>query len=192
MKPDAEGKYVADIVERESGIPRSLPNGSLFRLYFLSPNSRYCFFAGLLLLAVEGLAYYSLLHPGPYANSTTDKTIMVLDAILVLLITSLPLLNTLQVRRAIQFGVSMIGRVDSLQDARTTAYTTPAGMKYGSINAMVSYIVNGQQQQSTVLIDRPWVADVEKGTQLRLLIDPKRSTILYVLGIAEQEHHLRL
>ncbi|MFL5733007.1 MAG: hypothetical protein ACJ78Q_07370 [Chloroflexia bacterium] len=64
--------------------------------------------------------------------------------------------------------------------------STYAGMSNGAIRPTISYSVNGVQHTAQRFLDRPWVRDVQPGTELHLLVDPDKSTILYVVGIAAQ------
>jgi hypothetical protein len=186
MKPDAEGEYVANIIEGKRDAPRSLPKGCLFKLYTMSPNSRYSIFVGFLCIALEAFLIFSR----PYQLREADRTAvtggMVVVGLLMLLVFLYPLLSVRRISRAIGFGINTMGRVERVQDARTGAYSTAAGMSNGAIRAMVAYTVNGQQLNSHTFLDRPWVPAVETGTELRLLVDPDKHSILYVVGIADQ------
>lgn len=187
MELDPEGAYVAQLIDWESSPPRALANRNWFRLYTLSPNSRYYIFLGFFLIALE--AFFLFLRPSQLreADRLTIMWTMVLVGLLSLLSFSLPLLNVRRISRAIRYGVNTIGRIERVQPARTGAYSTPAGMKNGAIEAMVSYLVNGQQHTSRLLLDRPWIRSVEIGGQLRLLIDPNKPSIPYVVGIMDKK-----
>lgn len=185
MKQDAEGKYVISIVGRERNTPRALPKGSLLKLYLLSPNSRYFLFVGLFFMGIEAVLVFFLLHPGRYDSIGSSAVMMTLVGMLLLLAFVLPLVNARKIKRAIECGLSITGSVDSVQNARTTPYSTPEGMRNGSIRAIVSYAIHGQQYHSQVFLDRPWALEVERGTRLRLLVDAGKHTVLYVVGIDE-------
>jgi len=186
MKTDAEGEYVANIIDKETHTPRPLPKGNLLRLYTIAPNSRYSIFVGFLCIALEVL----ILFLRPYQVRESDRVAatgaMVLVSLLILVAFSFPLLSVRRISRAIRCGISTIGRVERVQSARTTAYSTAAGMSNGAIRAMVAYTFNGQPFNSEVFLDRPWVGTVEEGTHLRLLVDPNNSSLHYVVGIADQ------
>jgi hypothetical protein len=182
-KPDAEGEYLANILRGQRDAPRSLPDGSALEFYTLSPNSRYFIFAGFVFMAVLGLLFYFRIQHVPYTDRPSHIVIMVFAGLLVILAFAFPLLNISRIRRAIQLGISTIGRVEAMQNARTTIYSTPAGMSNGAILVRISYTVDGLQQQSEKFLDRPWISDVQGGTQLELLVDPDKRTILYVVGI---------
>lgn len=185
IKPDVEGEYVAHIIDRQRDIPRSLPDGSLRKLYFLSPNSSYSIFVGFVFLPIEGLFFSQLQDPHDGASM---PMVMIMGAPIVLVGFGLPLINMRQVRYAIQYGVDTIGTVNGIRPGQTTAYSTAEGMRNGSIKAVTSYDVNGQPYRSEVFINRPWVHDVKVGTQLGLLVDPNKPAEPYVVGIAEQKH----
>jgi hypothetical protein len=191
MKRDLVGEYVANVVERYRDTPRSLPNGSLFRLYYLPPNSRYAIFVGLVLAVVEVLLSLYNRQPHPFANSTAETMVTGLGILLILFVFALPLRDMRRLSHAIKFGVSTMGRADKVLYTRpgpATAAHTYAGMTSGAIMATISYTSNGLQRTEELYLDQPWVRNVVQGTQLRLLVDPDKSTILYVIDIAPRNH----
>src|SRR5690242_2098907 len=117
MKPDVEGEYVESVIQRQVAPPRPLPEGSLFRLYFLSPNSRYSIFVGFFFMAGVGMLFFFKSQRVPYSN-TTSGNIALMGVVLVSLFAfAFPLVNAHRVRRAIRLGVVTIGKVDGVQDA---------------------------------------------------------------------------
>jgi len=186
MRHDAEGEYVAKIIKRDRDAPRSLPKGSTLKLYILSPNSRYSIFVGFLCLAIEGFLLLTRILKVPYTDSLSSTIFLVIALLLAILAFAFPVVNMHQVRHALESGISVIGKVDSVQSARTTPYSTAAGMSNGSINATVSYAIGDQEFQVPVFLDRPWVGSVKIGTFLRLLVDSDKHTIVYVVGIERQ------
>jgi hypothetical protein len=187
MGLDAEGAYVAQLIDGGSSPPRPLASRTWLRLYTLSPNSRYYIFLGFFLIALEGFFLFSRPSQLREADRLTLTVTMALVGFLILLSFSLPLLNVRRISSAIRYGVNTIGRIERVQPARTGAYSTPAGMKNGAVEAIVSYSVNGQQHTSRLLLDRPWIRSVEVGSQLNLLIDPNSFSILYVVGLMDQK-----
>jgi hypothetical protein len=180
-KPDVEGEYVANIIHRQRDAPRSLLDGNLLRLYTLSPNSRYFIFVGLFCLALAALCFFLALQGGPDAFGLAVTTM--LGGLLAAITLALPLVEARRIKRALQHGISTIGHVEGVKNARTTTYTTPEGMSNGAIRALVSYTVDGQPFRDDVFLDRPWVRDVQSGSQVELLVDPEKRTVLYVVGV---------
>src|SRR6266516_3101518 len=144
MKLDVVGEYVADIIDREKDAPRSLPNGSLTKLYFLPPNSRYAFFCGLVFIAMEGLFFFFRLQRVRYADSTSTTVIMLLVGLfLIPLAFAWPLAGMRRIKHAIEIVVNTIWTVDSVRIAGDKAHNTYEGMTNGAIRAEISYTVNG-------------------------------------------------
>jgi hypothetical protein len=184
MEHDAESVYVTQLIEGKNSVPRPLARRNLLRLYTLSPNSRYSIFVGFVFLALEVLIIFMGPHQVREADRTAAIGAMVVSGLFILVAFTFPLLSVRRISQAIRYGIGTMGRVERVQAARTGAYSTPAGMRNGAIEAMVSYSVNGQQHTSKVLLDRPWIRSVEVGSQLRLLIDPNKPSMLYVVDIA--------
>jgi hypothetical protein len=182
-KLDAEGEYVANIIRRQRDAPRSLPDGSALKLYTLSPNSRYSVLVGCVFMAAVGLLYFFRLQRVPYADSASSTLVMIAGVLFSLFAFAFPLVNVSRIRRAIHYGISIIGQVEAVQNARTTIYSTPAGMSNGAILARISYSVDGQSFRSDKFLDRPWISEVQGGTQLELLVDPEKRTVLYAAGV---------
>src|SRR4051812_19583633 len=105
MKPDAEGEYVAGIIRGQKETPRPLPKGSLRKLFFLSPNSRYDIFVALVCLGFLGLFFYVRLHPSRYATVETSTVLMVAAVIPIMIALVMPLDYALRIRRAVQVGI---------------------------------------------------------------------------------------
>ncbi len=136
-------------------------------------------------MGLVGMMYFFYLQGGPYTDSI-PIAMVALGGPLILVAFGLPLVIARRIRHAIEFGVSEIGSVDSLQIVGDRNQNTYAGMSHGRIRVMITYNANGQQCHSQVFLDRPWVRLVKVGTQLNLLIDPNKPSILYVVGIPEQ------
>lgn len=191
MKRDVIGEYVANVVERHRDTPRSLPTGSLLGLYFLPPNSRYVLCCGLLFIAFEVLMFLPDSSPHPVTKSAAETIaeaiMMGLVGLVILAAFAWPLRDVRRLSYAIKFGVIALGRTDKVLYSQPGAVLkTYAGMTSGAIMATISYTFNGLQRTEELYLDQPWVRTVVQGTQLRLLVDPDKSTILYVIGIAAQ------
>jgi hypothetical protein len=181
-KVDIEGQYVRAIIERQKSPPRSLPSKNLFHLYTTSPNSRYSFFVGFMLILGALFLVFVQLRGGRYSDNTL---MIIIIGFLVALAFLLPLANVMRIKHALEQGVSTIGTVTDVEAARDGAYSTAEGMRHGAIKALVSFNVNSDKHDSSVFLDRPWVRSVRKGTQLTLLIDPNNASIFYVVGIVQ-------
>lgn len=184
LKADTEGEYVASLIERKLDPPRSLPSNSLRRLYTLSPNSRYSIGVGFFFIGFEVFLALVQLHGGRYSDT---RLMMVGCLLLVLLGFGLPLVYVRRLTNAIESGINTTGIVDRLANARDTPYSTPAGMTNGEVKATISYSFNGRESSSTLVLDRAWVAALQPGTELKLLVDPNKPAILYVVGVVDRK-----
>src|SRR3954467_9837856 len=122
VKPDVEGEYVASIIARESITPRLLPNGSFLRLYSLSPNSRYSIFVAFLIIAACALSVF--LAQVSKQHYPGDSVILIAGGLLILVALALPLVHARRIKYAIEYGASEVGRVESVESARDTPYST--------------------------------------------------------------------
>lgn len=184
MKRDVEGDYVASIIEQERNPPRSLSGASRLRLCILSPNARYYIFASFFALALAVLMIVmTSISRRHWPNEQYAPLMPVILALIGFVVTYY---NARRTMHAIQDGISVLGRVESINPGQTTMYSTPEGMRNGSIRATITYKVNGLPSTNEAFIDRPWVRLVKQGTQLRLLVDPDSQSVLYVIGVAPE------
>lgn len=180
MKEDIEGNYVARFIVSKPTPPRSFGVRNLLQMYFVSPNSRYFCFVGIVFTIVTLWGVYDQSLGGPFTDSSYIG--ITVGGLFSVFCFTFPFAPLLRIRHAIRTGVMEVGEVVKVRNARNTPYSTAEGMRHGAIYATVRWNASNQEQISEVFLDRPWVRLVEPGLEVQLLVDPNKLSILYVLA----------